>query len=95
MSFSEWLVFVLIVQIVHFIGTWRLYSLAGRKPWEALIPLYNAIILMKIIKKPVWWVILLFFPVINLLIFGDIPINYSNFNHYGYPNNEVFKLFCC
>ena len=60
MSFSEWLVFVLIVQIVHFIGTWRLYSLAGRKPWEALIPLYNAIILMKIIKKPVWWVILLF-----------------------------------
>ena len=74
MSFSEWLVFVLIVQIVHFIGTWRLYSLAGRKPWEALIPLYNAIILMKIIKKPVWWVILLFFPVINLLIFGVLWI---------------------
>ncbi len=74
MNIGEWLVFILIVQIIHFVGTWRLYSLAGRKPWEALIPLYNAIILMKIIRKPVWWVILLFFPVINLLIFGVLWI---------------------
>jgi signal peptidase I len=74
MNFNEWLFFILTIQIVHFVGTWRLYTLAGRKSWEALIPIYNAIILMKIIKKPTWWVVLLFFPVINILIFGIIWI---------------------
>ena len=74
MNFNEWLFFILTIQIVHFVGTWRLYTLAGRKSWEALIPIYNAIILMKIIKKPTWWVVLLFFPVINILIFGIVWI---------------------
>ena len=61
MNFNEWLFFILTIQIVHFVGTWRLYTLAGRKSWEALIPIYNGIILMKIIKKPTWWIVLLFF----------------------------------
>ena len=74
MNFNEWLFFILTIQIVHFVGTWRLYTLAGRKSWEALIPIYNGIILMKIIKKPTWWIVLLFFPVINILIFGIIWI---------------------
>ncbi|MBT8320777.1 MAG: signal peptidase I, partial [Eudoraea sp.] len=42
---------------------------AGRKPWEALVPVYNAIVLMQIIRRPKWWVILLFIPIINLLMF--------------------------
>ena len=30
---------------------------------------YNAYILMKIIRRPTWWVILLFIPTINLIMF--------------------------
>lgn len=69
MTFIHWILFILIIQIVHFLGTWRLYKKAGRKPWEAAIPVYNAVILMKIIKRPWWWVILLFIPVVNLIMF--------------------------
>ena len=74
MNINEWFLFFLLIQIVHFTGTWRLYLLAGRKPWEALVPIYNAFILLKIIKKPSWWVVLLFFPVINILMFGILWI---------------------
>ncbi|HMB63648.1 MAG TPA: signal peptidase I, partial [Eudoraea sp.] len=52
--------------------TWKLYVKAGRKAWEALIPVYNAIVLMQIIRRPKWWVILLFIPIINLLMFPVI-----------------------
>jgi len=72
MTLYQWLLFFLIVQIVHFIGTWKLYEAAGRKRWEALIPVYNAIILMKIINRPTWWTILLFVPIINLIMFPVI-----------------------
>lgn len=62
----------MIVQAIHFAGTWKLYVKAGRKSWEAIVPVYNAIVLLKILKRPTWWVILLFIPIINLLMFPVI-----------------------
>lgn len=72
MSVTGWLIFIAIVQVIHFAGTWKLYEKAGRKSWEAAIPIYNAIVLMKIINRPTWWTILLFIPVINLIMFPVI-----------------------
>ena len=69
MTLYQWFVFFLIVQLINFVGTWKLYESAGRKRWEAAIPVYNAIVLMKIINRPTWWTILLFIPVINLIMF--------------------------
>ena len=69
MTLSQWFIFFLLVQVVHFIGTWKLYVSAGRKAWEAAIPVYNAIVLFKIIDRPTWWTILLFLPIINLILF--------------------------
>ncbi|WP_299437347.1 signal peptidase I [uncultured Aquimarina sp.] len=68
MTLSEWFIFFLAVQVVHFLGTWKLYIKAGRKAWEAAVPVYNAVVLMKIINRPWWWVILLFIPVINVIM---------------------------
>ena len=72
MNGTQWIIFILIVQVIHFLGTWKLYVKAGRKAWEAAIPIYNAIVLMQIINRPKWWVILLFIPIINLLMFPVI-----------------------
>jgi len=72
MTASEWIVFILAIQVVHFLGTFRLYQKAGRKSWEAIVPVYNAIVLMQIIRRPKWWVILLFVPIINLMMFPVI-----------------------
>ena len=72
MTFSEWVLFFFIIQGIHFMGTWKLYKAAGYKSWQAAVPVYNAVILMKIIKRPGWWVVLLFIPTINLILFGVI-----------------------
>jgi signal peptidase I len=69
MTILQWFIFFLAVQFIHFGGSWKLYQKAGRKSWEALIPVYNAVVLMEIIRRPKWWVILLFIPIINLMIF--------------------------
>ena len=72
MTLTQWILFTLALQIVHFLGTWKLYKAAGYQAWQAAIPVYNAVILMKIINRPLWWVILLFIPTINLILFGVI-----------------------
>lgn len=69
MSWTGWLLFILIIQAIHFLGTWKLYVKAGRQAWEAAIPVYNAIVLMKIINRPPWWTLLLFIPIVNLIMF--------------------------
>ncbi|MBF6609115.1 MAG: signal peptidase I [Flavobacterium sp.] len=69
MTLYQWFIFFLIVQVIHFAGTWKMYEAAGRKRWEAAVPVYNAYVLMKIINRPGWWVILLFVPIVNLIMF--------------------------
>ena len=74
MNFTEWLLFFLLIQVLHFLGTWKLYVKAGRKAWEAAIPIYNGLVLLQIIKRPKWWILLFFIPVVNLLMFPVIWI---------------------
>lgn len=74
MEISGWLIFIFLVQVIHGIGTWKLYVKADRKAWEAFVPVYNGIVLMQIINRPKWWVLLLFIPVINLFMFPIIWI---------------------
>ena len=74
MEISGWLLFILLVQVIHGIGTWKLYVKADRKAWEAFVPVYNGIVLMQLINRPKWWILLLFIPVINLFMFPIIWI---------------------
>ncbi len=82
MSWIGWLLLFLVIQIIHAAGTWKFYKAAGRQSWEAVVPVYNAVILMKIINRPVWWTILLFLPVVNLIMFAVIWV--ETLRSFGY-----------
>ena len=51
------------------IFAWKLFEKAGRKGWETLIPFYNLYVFLKVIKKPMWWMALLFFPFLNVFMY--------------------------
>ena len=77
----QWLLFFLFIQVIHFLGTWKLYRAAGENPWKAIVPVYNAIVLLKILHRPKWWVLLLFLPVINLMMFMVLWVD--TIKHFG------------
>jgi signal peptidase I len=82
MTIVDILILILIVQVIHFLGTWKLYKRAGRSSWQAAIPVYNAIILFGIIKRPWWWIILMFIPIVQLLMFPVIWVETAkSFGH--------------
>jgi len=72
MTGLQWFYLFLLIQLIHFLGTWKLYVRAGRHAWEAIVPFYSIIVLMTIINRPKWWTVLLFIPIINLLMFPVI-----------------------
>jgi len=90
MTFTEWFLFFIAIQLIHFLGTWRLYIRAGRKAWEAAIPIYNGIVLMRIINRPTWWVALLCIPVINLLMFPIVWV--ETCRSFGFNKNKDTAL---
>ncbi|MFT5751263.1 MAG: signal peptidase I [Flavobacteriales bacterium] len=95
MTITQWLLFILAVQVIHFAGTWKLYVRAGRKAWEAAVPVYNAVILMKIINRPWWWTILLFVPIVNLIMFPVIWTETArSFGFNKYKDTALVVLSC-
>ena len=68
MTLSQWALFVLLCQVLMFVKLWKLYKKAGYDPYLAAIPFYNSVVLLRIIGRPSWWVVLLYFPIVNLLM---------------------------
>jgi len=48
---------------------WQIFTKAGEEGWKAIIPIYNMVVLLRIVGKPWWWIFLLFIPVVNY-VFG-------------------------
>ena len=72
MTLIEWFYFGLIIQLVHGLGTWKLYQRAGQNAWAAFVPVYNALILFKILNRPWYWIFFIFLPVINCIMYPVI-----------------------
>ena len=65
---GAYLVFVLVIAVVMLISMWKIYSKAGQPGWAVLVPIYNMIVLLNIVRKPVWWILLMLIPFVSFII---------------------------
>jgi hypothetical protein len=81
---SVGLIIELIAGIVAIIGLWKLFVKAGEPGWGAIVPIYNSCLIFKLGGKPMWWILLLFIPVVNIVIYILAMIGLSkNFGRGG------------
>ena len=66
--------FILIMIVFAIVVQWKIYTKAGKPGWACIIPIYNIIVLLEIIKKPIWWIVLLLIPIVNIVIMIIIMI---------------------
>lgn len=57
----------LIVIVLLLVSLWKIYQKAGYEGWEAIVPIYNTYILLKIVGKPWWWLLLMLIPYVGLI----------------------------
>lgn len=62
-----WIV-CLAVTVFYIASMWKIYTKARQPGWASLIPIYNAVVLHQMVGKPIWWVILYFVPIVNIVI---------------------------
>jgi hypothetical protein len=66
--FGVLLIPIIICWVLTTIGKWKTFEKAGKPGWAAIIPIYNTIVTIEIVGKPMWWIaILLLVPCANII----------------------------
>ena len=42
------------VVLILIISMWKIFTKAGKPGWAAIVPIYNIIVLLEIVCKPIW-----------------------------------------
>lgn len=72
----------IIIAVVVIVGLWKTLVKADKPGWGAIIPFYNAYLIIKMAGRPGWWLILLFIPIVNIVINVIVSIDVArNFGH--------------
>ncbi|OQY03349.1 MAG: hypothetical protein B6I20_05155 [Bacteroidetes bacterium 4572_117] len=70
------IVFYLAIIVLMIASMWKVFEKAGQPGWAAIVPIYNMIIMLKIVGKPWWWLLLMIFiPYVGMLVWGIWMIN--------------------
>ena len=54
--------------IVMIASIWKVFVKAGKPGWACIVPIYNAIVILEIAGRPLWWIILMLIPFVNFVI---------------------------
>lgn len=68
------IIIYLIIIVVMIASMWKIFVKAGYQGWEAIVPIYNIYILLKIVGKPTYWILLMLIPFVNI-VFAVWTIN--------------------
>ena len=83
------MLFALAFAVVVIIGWWKMFEKAGEPGWAAIIPIFNVIVLLKIAGRPVWWVVLYFIPLVNIVATIIVAIDIAK----AFGQSAVFGFF--
>ena len=61
------LIIFLAIMVFMIVTGWKLYAKAGKPGWAVLVPIYNIIVALEIIGKPLWWIVLFLIPFVSLV----------------------------
>ena len=74
MNGISWIIY-LAVYVLIVAGWWMMFMKAGEAGWKAIIPIWNILIVLKIIGREWWWLILYLIPIVNIVIWIIIALD--------------------
>ena len=69
-----WIIYLAaIVAIIA--GWWMIFTKAGEDGWKAIIPIWNILVLLKIVGREWWWIILMLIPIVGFVIWIIVALD--------------------
>ena len=55
---------------------WRIFEKAGRAGWKSIVPVYNLVVLLRIVERPLWWLpVILLVPGVNAIMLAIVNVD--------------------
>ena len=67
MTPSIYAVAVLAIGLLTLVSMWLLFAKAGEAGWKSLVPIYSALVLLRLVGRPWWWLLLYLVPIVNII----------------------------
>ncbi|MFA6184537.1 MAG: DUF5684 domain-containing protein [Candidatus Shapirobacteria bacterium] len=64
--FGNFICFLFLILMLA--SAWKIFVKAGKPGWAALVPVYNMVVLLEIVGMPIWYIFLMFIPLVNIII---------------------------
>lgn len=74
MGMVGFIIWLAIMAFFVYVG-WKVFVKAGQPGWAAIVPIYNFIVLLKIVGKPWWWIFGMLVPFLNFVVLILILVN--------------------
>ena len=74
MSGLVWLIYLAIV-IAVIAGWWMIFTKAGEAGWKSIIPIWNYLVILKIVGREWWWILLMLIPIVNFIVLIVVSID--------------------
>ena len=80
----------MIIGFILLAAFWKIFAKAGQPGWASIIPIYNVLVLLRIVGKPYWWLFLLIIPGVNIV--SLIMLTHGLFKSFGKGAGFTFGL---
>ncbi len=61
------MIFYLIIYVFIGFCLYKIFQKAGKEnAWAAFIPIYNLVVLLEVVGKPIWWIVMFIIPCVNI-----------------------------
>jgi hypothetical protein len=81
------LIIMLGIMGVMIVSMWKVFAKAGQPGWAAFVPIYNFVVLLRIVGKPTWWLVLFCIPLVNffalIMVAMDLAKSFGKSKGFG------------
>jgi hypothetical protein len=81
---------LLVIAALIIVSTWKIFQKAGQPGWASIVPVYNYIIMLRIVRRPWWFIFLLFIPLVTVVI--NVLLHYDLAKAFGKRVGYMFGL---
>ena len=83
---------VLIVAVLSIVAMWKIFTKCGEAGWKSIIPIYNMVVMLKIVGINPIWILLAFVPLLGGLAMVFITIVMNIRLARGFDKSEGFAV---
>lgn len=86
---AAYFIFIFAVLVISIVAYWKIFTKAGEAGWQSIVPIWNYIVLLRVVGRPAWWLLLMFVPFVGIVVSVIVALDLGK----SFGKSTVFSVF--